>query len=414
MDDQKDETYKIPNENLPALDAAIAKLNKKADKLGCFPVSYDVTGTVKEEIKDDKGEVIGYRLYSLVAIDGEAPKIPGWSFEGIVAFSDPAVDGFILRMAPSAEDLDRSFRAGITADPRRCDHCGTQRNRRETFVVRSDDGLYHLVGRTCLKDFTGHSNPQAIASYFTMLDDLLVALGDDETGFGACGYVAPLLEILGFMAVVVALARLDGFMSKRESLARYDNPVPTASTAWELCSPWSKEGKKESKRFHEEELTDADSAKAEKIIAFLPTMWAQDEDELSDFILNLRNSVSTDLVSGRTSGIVAAGYVCYEREMNDKAREKLGDKLRGSEHQGQPKQRLTLELTVHSVRFIEGPYGSTALTKLHDADFNSYCWFNSGSTELEVNETYRLKGTVKKHDSYNGINETHLSRCKVL
>jgi len=49
---------------------------------------------------------------------------------------------------------------------------------------------------------------------------------------------------------------------------------------------------------------------------------------------------------------------------------------------------------------------------LIDLSGNHLTWFASGS-DMEVGNTYKLLGTIKKHDEYNGVKQTILTRCKV-
>jgi hypothetical protein len=44
--------YQIPVENMPALNEKLAKLNKRAEKLGCEPIVLTVTGEKMVEVTD--------------------------------------------------------------------------------------------------------------------------------------------------------------------------------------------------------------------------------------------------------------------------------------------------------------------------------------------------------------------------
>jgi len=39
-------------------------------------------------------------------------------------------------------------------------------------------------------------------------------------------------------------------------------------------------------------------------------------------------------------------------------------------------------------------------------------WFASKEPEMETGSTYAIKGTVKKHEIYNGVYQTALTRVK--
>jgi len=61
----------------------------------------------------------------------------------------------------------------------------------------------------------------------------------------------------------------------------------------------------------------------------------------------------------------------------------------------------------------EGLFGSVQLCIFRDTEGRSAKWFNSSKEEIEKGETYQIKGTVKKHDTWEGKLTTMLSRCKV-
>lgn len=83
-----------------------------------------------------------------------------------------------------------------------------------------------------------------------------------------------------------------------------------------------------------------------------------------------------------------------------------------STHQGQIGERLTLNLqALKSVTGL-GHYGPYAFNILEDAHGNQYVW--STSRSLERGQSYKIRGTVKEHALYQGIAQTHLTRCRIL
>jgi hypothetical protein len=82
---------------------------------------------------------------------------------------------------------------------------------------------------------------------------------------------------------------------------------------------------------------------------------------------------------------------------------------------------------------VDTQYGYSLLYLMRDPDGNVFKWFTSSapvpaelvwpdrefdgdplSQYMEVGWTYRMKGTIKAHEDYNGTLQTALSRCKVL
>jgi hypothetical protein len=50
---------------------------------------------------------------------------------------------------------------------------------------------------------------------------------------------------------------------------------------------------------------------------------------------------------------------------------------------------------------------------MEDDKGNQFKWFASKYSGMEVGKTYKIRGTVKAHDEYQGRKQTALTRCKV-
>lgn len=80
---------------------------------------------------------------------------------------------------------------------------------------------------------------------------------------------------------------------------------------------------------------------------------------------------------------------------------------------GQVGEKIEIEVSVDSVRSVNGYYGMTYLYKLIDSSGNDLTWFASRNA-LEGLTNIKIKATVKKHDQYNGRKQTVLTRVKVI
>jgi hypothetical protein len=138
-----DGTFRVPEENLPALQAEIERLGRRAERLGTTRL-----------VLLDSGRREG--RHAVVVLEGEAPALLGWTLAAIMDHRDtvPA-----LRVVGSdAPPLDRSR----FVEPR-CDHCHLRRNRAETFVLwHAASGRVRQVGRACLRDFLAGHNPERL------------------------------------------------------------------------------------------------------------------------------------------------------------------------------------------------------------------------------------------------------------
>lgn len=80
---------------------------------------------------------------------------------------------------------------------------------------------------------------------------------------------------------------------------------------------------------------------------------------------------------------------------------------------GEIGERLrALDVQLMSVREYDGAYG---LSYIYQFSYKGdiLIWMTTKWMDIEPDEWYVLTGTVKKHNSYNGMNQTYLSRCIV-
>lgn len=72
-------TYRIPEGNFSAFAADIAKLAKRADKLGVPAPSFTVITEETVPVRDDDHKTNRVMLVFVVEVTGTAPKFDGWS-----------------------------------------------------------------------------------------------------------------------------------------------------------------------------------------------------------------------------------------------------------------------------------------------------------------------------------------------
>ena len=81
--------------------------------------------------------------------------------------------------------------------------------------------------------------------------------------------------------------------------------------------------------------------------------------------------------------------------------------------QGSIGERIDRLLTVKkAVVNDDGYYGPNTFYLMEDEEGNQYCWTTSAK-QLEVGETYEVRGTVKAFSKYKGTEQTILTRCNV-
>lgn len=171
-------TYLIPQQNIATLQADFAKLAKKAEKIGCAAPTLTIGETISVKIGNT---VHGDELYAQkvqVTVSGEAPKLNGWSFVGVVE----SVEGSTVLRSIPGQQIPEYYRH---ADPCNCDHCNVNRRRNSTFIVKSESGEYKQVGKQCLSDFLDHANPEHVAAYAQRIAefDINSYESDESTGY---------------------------------------------------------------------------------------------------------------------------------------------------------------------------------------------------------------------------------------
>lgn len=140
--------YRVPEQNYPVLESRIAKLAKRAAKLGIPAPTVAIVAI--DETRETRDGVTRLRRIFSVTITGEAPKLAGWAFAAVL---QPTVDeagvslGNILRVVPGFE---QAVPAQFRAAGNNCDHCHTSRRRNETFVLVNEAGEWKQVGRSYL------------------------------------------------------------------------------------------------------------------------------------------------------------------------------------------------------------------------------------------------------------------------
>lgn len=405
--------YEIGEEVLEVLKEKIDRLNRKAAKLGCAPIVINIVGekivkldrkaagTTQEDILALDDEQDEYVKVLEITVHGEAPIIAGWLFVATLQHED---GGTVIRNI-SGEDLPEQYR---NVQPV-CDHCGTVRRRKDTYIVRNTEtGEYKQVGRTCIKDFTGHANPENYAKYMDMcltLDDLMTNLSG-----GGFGQAPRYIDVEGYLAHVAACIRLDGWVSKAMA-QEHHHKVPTAGIAHFYMFPKHIRTREQLADVHAHQPIQEDKELAAAALNWVRTELAVKTDK-SDYEHNLVVLCSGQHTGVRSIGFVASAVASYQKHQARLAEKEVRRVARkNSDWVGEVGQRITVTVKVTDIRTIESQFGTTYLHMMADEQGNYYKWFASNQS-LGKRASVTLKGTIKSHDEYNGLKSTVLTRCK--
>ena len=168
--------YEIPARNLPMLQEKLAEMNKRAAKLGCEPTTLTV---IEEYEVERKRKRTGHKYmvkFLKIEVVGQSPKLNGWRLMAAIEMQDSGEN--MVRNVPG-QTVPESYRFTDT----HCDHCKTQRYRKEVFILHHDDGRFAQVGRSCIADFLGHVSMENIcgrAEWEFALESELKSSGDED------------------------------------------------------------------------------------------------------------------------------------------------------------------------------------------------------------------------------------------
>jgi hypothetical protein len=370
-------------DRIGTLDEMVAKMNKISAKLSLGEVRYTVLG----EEPSKKGPVL------TVALFGEAPRLEGYNF---LCRIEHTRAGNLVSVCSAAQSLSLDTTPLRTVEPK-CDHCGTSRARRDTFILERD-GELRQIGRNCLADFIRSTNVAEALRLWSLMADFSVSVSDDDDGEGPHGGSRFDWTVSEFLSASVASVRVNGFHKSGTDRATRNH------VAFILSTP------PRDARMYEEwkaaQPTEDDAVRAVAIRA-----WLMSNTETSDYMHNMRVAATLPCV-GRSGGLLASAPVSYmkavEKVLFSKKRE---EEPRGA-HVGEVGKRAELgSLTVMRIRYSESDFGTKTILALRDAQGNDITWFASGARDYSPGDVLpEARATVKKHEEYKGRPQTVILR----
>lgn len=368
-------TATIPASAFAAFATALAKLNKRAARLGCAPL----------EIKSHEAhtvEIDGIKFPAItLEIAGMSPSFTGWTFAATVEALDSGKNIF--------HGASASFPSRFATSGHACEHCNQNRKRNSSFILSHESGDFKQVGSTCINDFLGGNH----LPVFTFLSNARETLGEFESFASA---TIDSVSVIGALVASAATVRENGFVKKTGYEG--DGPRPTAllveSFLLDVRNP---------KRFVPS-ITEADDTKAEAVRAWL----VNHEGTQSDYLQKLIDLSAASRVSSRNIGILASAITAYDREMDKKVQALASP----SNHVGTVGKRETFTVSLTGCKVLpDYGYGCSNLYSFKDEHGNVIKWKTQG--DFDFADTFKIVGSVKRHGEWNGVKETELTRCKI-
>jgi hypothetical protein len=366
----------------------IEKINARAAKKG-FTGRFEVTGTRVEASETTEFGFPVTKVYYDTEITGEAPSYNGWKFLAVLDWDDFA--GLVVRTSPGVESVDRS-----SLVEGYCDHCNTNRRRNLTYLVlNTETGEQKQVGSTCIKDFLGWDGTPVFVSEQEVREE---GFG----GFGVGGWDGYSVETV--MALSVAAIKAFGWVPASHGYGT------TKQAVVDCLSRRTK---------HNAEIQDAVAAQVEgsydRAALVLDYVRSAEFAGESEYVLNLKAIATADEVTYKNLGILVSAPQAYAKHVERQSLIAERESFPASEHFGAVGDKVEFTGTITLIRWIDGAYGTTVLYKIRANDGRIVSWFASREALGDMeNVEVTIKGTIKKHDEYQGQKSTVLTRCKAV
>ena len=408
----------IPMRNLPAVEAKLAKLNKRAAKNAIPPVEHTVSEPMAKEeprLRSDhpfysfKDKVT--RHYVNVRFTTEPVRLGGYEPVATYTFDHDKPTVFTWP--------DKDVPAELLNVDTKCEHCNSRRRRARVFLLLNvETGEHKRVGSSCVRDFIGYTPANMLAQYRWLSE--LSALGDPdaEDERRERGYRAEdrldLDEILIFACAVV---REFGYTTRAAASQRDTQSTGDRVKGWiqDMADP-KRWGDPDVRKLYPV-VQDADRDEAKKVLAEVD----QIDGAANSYLQNLENIAKDRFATWREVGI-AASMVVYAHKEWGRAREKSEREKEHERQQTLPNEWVGAEgdmLNLQGVRLTQsrvmdsGRFGPTTLLKFETPEGYTVTWFASNGADIDEGDTCTLRGRVKRLSEYKGRKETLLSRCRI-
>ncbi len=417
MDTVEPEVFTIPSFNMERLIKEVNKLNNRAKKLG-FPLmsinvvkQYEMPHPAYVRMFNEgliKERQIPMIKVSDLTIEGEAIKIEGYELMGTL--DHYSIPGSVIVRTVPGQSIPSEFHDRDAT----CDHCGKKRYRIETFVLQeSDTDNYLAVGRQCVRDFIGY-DVASLARYLQRWRDLTESFSDEEDERWYGGRYVPAFKKEEVLATTFGAIRVDGWRAKS---ACAEDETPTSVNVINAFDPPTfmgrgseqaaaryREWMRKVRESHEEDLVSAQEA----------IDWLETQEGFNEYMHNLKVLAKAEAIPLNMFGFWCSLAAAYLRQQERLKLAEAERKNRLNEWIGNIKERIELTVTIVTIRAYDGAYGVVNQHRMLDDGGRTLIWWANTNSGMEEGSTYKIKGTVKKHDEYKDWKQTVLSRVAVV
>lgn len=396
--------YLIPIENMESFEKKIARIRRKAERAK-VDFSYKRLEPIQKET-----DLPGITVECVPVTVKCKIHYENWI---VIAVLDHHEVGNVIHLVegewkPSAElALPSRFRTAKSF----CEHCNTMRSRNKTVVIyNTQTKQFKQVGTTCLREYTGGIDAEAIAAFEE-------AIKSPEEFLGVSGSSRFFIETKDYLSAVVATMSLYGFMSKKKAAeineeVRYNNNIKrveaTCTKAVHLMTNNEKPNEMSNKWHNIYKSKDTEAFVEDAL------EWIKSYNEPNDFMENLRVICSGSHIKVSDVGFAACLMDLYKRhleyEKTRKQKEKDNEMYR---YYGEVGEKVTLNGRLACVTSYSTQFGVMFIYKMI---YNSAIFVWKTSKYLGIDDSgaeVNLVGTIKEHSEFRGVKQNMLVRCKV-
>jgi len=390
--------YEIHENILAKLETKIKKVENKCKKYG-IDFHFSIVGETYREIKNTITNEIELHKYFVVDVKGHA-QINDWNFIAIIEHTET---GNIIRQADFEISVPEKYRTAKSI----CEHCNVNRTRVYTAVIQHEEtGEYKQVGKSCLKDYTGGMDSEAIAYMMSFLTELETAQNDSISGYGYQSY----LNVKDVLQATRAVTDIYGYINREKA-----EEIRTESTATRVSAVLSQRSK------FDKELVEKMTAKGLKteeiknidisdIIDFI-----MNEEVKNSYISNIQTLLKSEYCKNKNFNFVvsAVGYYNGRQKAIDFENRQKKEKQSTEYHDGNIKDKISVKIDkAQYITSYETQYGTTNIYKF---SANNVCYIWKTATTIDnIEQITEISGTIKEFNEYAGEKQTVLTRVKII
>lgn len=384
--DSHEGLYTFPASKLEEASKRLDKANRKLERAG---VSERFTADIEHYIEtDDEGNKFDMVRYQL---NSPPLKVAGWDFVAAVDNMDNG--GFITRVLPGQE------LKGYAPEKMVCDHCGNNRKRKATYLLKDSAGEYKQVGSSCLQSFLGVAPKGLWALSYDVEETERLDNGIRRTG--GPDQLIPVED-----TVAIALAVSDGgkkFTSGSKAM-EWGIESTASQVTNQLFSRSLKEGDKVDFYPYREQ--------AKELIK--NTHFEGD----SDYGSNMKKLLAEKYLSPKHIGYTVSVIAAHNRQVNEaKKKEELEKAPKPQGFLGVENEKVgNIKATIKMVRPTTSSYNDApgSMVTMVTDDNKEVVWYASRVQDFTPNQKVNIKtATVKRRGSFQGVDQTIVIRPKV-